>query len=179
MIDKNVVVANPGDVTIVNPYELHASVDIGHTKGKYISIILSIDFLKELNPNGLDLRRALILKGVRFHNHVRGDERLQTIIKRAYDEISEEKENYRLVIYGLMTEFFALLLRDYVNAENPPIRRKPTRSAPKLYRLHSPKFSKTTIKRLRLTNSLIYVAFQSIIFVGYSRKKPGFQLFNI
>lgn len=119
MIDKNVIVANPGDVTVVNPYELHANVDIGHTKGKYISIVLSIDFLKELNPNGLDLRRTLILKGVRFHNHVRNDERLQTIIKRAYNEISEEKENYRLVIYGLMTEFFVLLLRDYVNTEKP------------------------------------------------------------
>ena len=119
MIDKDVIVANPGDVTIVNPFELHASVKIGATQGKYISIILSIDFLKELNPNGLDLRRALILKGLKFHNHIRGNERLQTIIKRAYDEISEEKENYRLVIYGLMTEFFVLLLRDYVNTEKP------------------------------------------------------------
>lgn len=119
MIDKNVIVANPGDVTIVNPFELHANVNIGQTQGKYISVILSIDFLKELNPNGLDLRRALILKGVKFHNHVRNDERLQTIIKRAYDEITEEKENYRLVVYGLMTEFFALLLRDYVNTEKP------------------------------------------------------------
>ena len=119
MIDKNVIVAKPGDVTIVNPFELHANVEIGQTQGKYISIILSIDFLKELNPNGLDLRRALILKGVKFYNHVSNNERLQTIIKRAYDEITEEKENYRLVVYGLITEFFAILLRDYVNAEKP------------------------------------------------------------
>ena len=119
MIDKNVIVARRGDVTIVNPFELHANVEIGHTQGKYISVILSIDFLKELNPNGLDLRRALILKGVKFYNHVSNDERLQTIIKRVYDEITEEKENYRLVVYGLMTEFFALLLRNYVNTEKP------------------------------------------------------------
>lgn len=119
MIDKDVIVTKPGDITIVNPFELHANVEIGHTHGRYISIILSIDFLKELNPNGLDLRRALILKGVKFHNHICGNERLQTIIKRAYNETSEKKENYRLVIYGLMTEFFVLLLRDYVNAEKP------------------------------------------------------------
>lgn len=119
MIDKNVIVAKPGDITIVNPFELHANVEIGQTQGKYISVILSIDFLKELSPNGLDLRRALILKGIKFNNHISNDERLQTIIKRVYDEITEEKENYRLVVYGLITEFFALLLRDYVNVEKP------------------------------------------------------------
>lgn len=117
MIDSDVIVANPGDVTVVNPFEVHSNVNIGHVDGKYISVILNIDFLKELNPNGLDLRRALITKGQKFYNHITNNERLQTIILRVSNEIAEQKENYRLVVYSLMTEFFALLLRDYINKE--------------------------------------------------------------
>lgn len=117
MIDGDMIVAKPGDITVVNPFEVHSSVNIGYEDGKYISIILNLDFLKELNPNGLDLRRALITKGQKFCNHIINDKRLQTIALRVFEEVTGQKENYRLVVYSLVTEFFVLLFRGYVNGE--------------------------------------------------------------
>lgn len=117
MIDQNVILAELGDITVVNPFEIHSNVNIGPMDGRYISIILNVDFLKELNPNGLDLRRLLITKGHRFYNHIKENKRLQTIILRVFEEVKEQKDNYRLIVYSLMTEFFVLLLRDYVNGE--------------------------------------------------------------
>ena len=117
IIDEDIIVANPGDITIVNPFEIHANVDIGQPDGKYLSIILNLDFLKELNPNGLDLRKAFVTSGKKLCNHIANNTRLQTIIKQVSEEIKHEKENYKLVVYALITELFALLLRDYVNNE--------------------------------------------------------------
>lgn len=117
IIDKDIIVANPGDITVVNPFEIHANVDIGQANGKYLSIILNLDFLKEHNQTSLDLRNALILNGKKFNNHIENNTRLQTIIKRVYEEIKGEKENYRLIVYALITELFALLLRDHINSE--------------------------------------------------------------
>lgn len=117
MINNDVIVANPGDITVVNPFEIHSNINIGHVGGKYISIILYIDFLRELNPSGLDLRHALITKGQKFYNHITNNVRLQTIMRRVFEEFTDQKVNYRLVIYSLVTELFALLLRDYINKE--------------------------------------------------------------
>ena len=117
IIDEDIIVANPGDITIVNPFEIHANVDIGQPDGKYLSIILNLDFLKELNPNGLDLRKAFVTSGKKLCNHIVNNTRLQAIIKQVSEEIKHEKENYKLVVYALITELFALLLRDYVNNE--------------------------------------------------------------
>ena len=117
IIDKDIIVANPGDITIVNPFEIHANVDIGRSNAKYLSIILNLDFLKELNPNGLDLRKAFVSSGKKLYNHIANNQRLQSIILQVNEEIKGEKENYRLVVYALITELFALLLRDYINNE--------------------------------------------------------------
>lgn len=117
IVDKDIIVANPGDITVVNPFEIHANVDIGQANGKYLSIILNLDFLKELNPNGLDLRKAFVTSGKKLYNHIVNNQRMQSIILQVNEEIKGEKENYRLVVYALITELFALLLRDYVNNE--------------------------------------------------------------
>ena len=98
MIDEDVIVTKPGDITIVNPFEIHSTINIGQESGKYISLILNIDFLKEQNPNGLDLRRELILKGQKFINRIENDKRLQTIIPRVFEEFKDKKENYKLLM---------------------------------------------------------------------------------
>ena len=115
MVDNNVIATKPGDIIVINPFEIHSNVNIGKLTGKYVSIIIDIDFLKELNPNGLDLRRALISKGYKFKNYIENDLRLQNIINRVAEENASKQENYKLVIYGLMTEFFIILMRNYIN----------------------------------------------------------------
>ena len=117
MIDKEVYITSPGNITIVNPYEVHANVEIDEYKGKYYLLMLDIDFLMETNPMGLDLRHILISKGQKFYNFIPSDKRLQTIILRIFEELEAKKEHYKLIVSSLMNEFFALMLREHVNRE--------------------------------------------------------------
>ena len=83
--------------------------------------------LSSVNPNiqnmpvrtemGQVIRKAFVSSGKKLYNHIVNNQRLQSIILQVNEEIKGEKENYRLVVYALITELFALLLRDYVNNE--------------------------------------------------------------
>ena len=114
MIDGEVQVAQTGNITVVNPFELHANANIENYKGEYILLMVGLDFLKEFSPGGLDLRQILITKGKKI-NHLIKDKRLAQMIKRISDELAEQRESYRLVVYSLVTELFVLMLRDYAS----------------------------------------------------------------
>lgn len=120
MIDGEMLVASKGSLSVVNPFELHSNLNIEGYKGEYILLMVGLDFLKEFSPGGLDLRQMFISKGKRINHYVEEDKRLSTIMKRIYDELSEEKENFKLVVYGLITELFVLLFRDYTKKEISP-----------------------------------------------------------
>lgn len=120
MIDGEMLVASKGSLSVVNPFELHSNLNIEGYKGEYILLMVGLDFLKEFSPGGLDLRQMFISKGKRINHYIEEDKRLSTIMKRIYDELSEEKENFKLVVYGLITELFVLLFRDYTKKEISP-----------------------------------------------------------
>ena len=48
---------------------------------------------------------------------------MQTIILRIVEEVSEKKEHYRLIVYSLMSELFALLLREEINQDKSRVSR--------------------------------------------------------
>lgn len=138
LIGDEVYVADEGSIAIVNPYEIHTNVDIEHYGGSYYLLIVDVDFFTARDPFGLDLRHILISEGKRFSRFIRRDERLCAIIKRAHAEMSEKREHYKLVVYSLMSEFFALLLRSYtVSGEGG----KPTREGGKRAELIAPALS--------------------------------------
>lgn len=114
LINDEVYIAEAGSIAVVNPYEIHTNVDTLHHVGKYYLIIISMDFFPEHNPLGIDLRRIFISEGKRIMNFIAKDERIASVITRAFEEISEKKEHYKLVVQGLMSELFVLLLRSYV-----------------------------------------------------------------
>lgn len=117
MIDGEAYIASRGSVTVVNPFELHSNANIGDTSGEYVLLMVGLDFLREFLPGGLDLRHALVTKRKKINNYIKKDKRLSTIIERILEELSEKKENYRLVVYSLVTELFALLLRDHTSVK--------------------------------------------------------------
>lgn len=114
MIDSEIILTQPGDITIVNPYQIHSNVNIDKYKGKYCVLIIGLDFLSEFTQEGLDLRGILIGAGSKIRNHIQNDKRLQTIVLRIMEEMRERAENYRLIVRNLMCEFLALLLRNYL-----------------------------------------------------------------
>jgi AraC-like DNA-binding protein len=115
MIDGDVFVASRGDITVVNPFELHANVNIEDYSGEYILLMVDLDFLKEFSPSGLDLRHTFASKWKRIIRFISGDERLGGIITNIYTELSERGDNYRLAVYSLVTELFVLLLREHTD----------------------------------------------------------------
>lgn len=121
MIDSEIIIANPGDITITNPYEIHTNTETELYKGKYFLLIVDLDFFVDFNPKGIDLREILITKGLKFNNHIQGQERLQTIILRIVEELNDQKDHYRLIVYSLMSELISLLLRDEINQEKSKI----------------------------------------------------------
>ena len=78
-------------------------------------IIVAIDFLTENNEKGIDLRNEMLVLGKKFVNRIENNAVLRDIIVRVFSEMSEQKPYYKTVVVGLISEFFALLFRDYVN----------------------------------------------------------------
>lgn len=115
MIDSEVIIAESGDITIVNPYEIHANIVNDTYNGKYYSLIVDLDFLADNGISDIDLRRILLVNGKKFNNHIKGNPLLEQLMLRIRDEIREQKEYYRTIIANLLCEFFALLLRNEVS----------------------------------------------------------------
>ena len=111
MVGTEVIVTQPGDIVIINPYEFHTTIDVGRNKGKYHLINLSLDFLKIDNSNGLDLRRLLFGKGICFPNLIRENYYLQQLIYRIVEEMQKKEASYKLMVRCIMTEFFVIATR--------------------------------------------------------------------
>lgn len=119
MIDSEVIIAEKGTVTLVNPYELHTNMETERYGGRYFLIMVDLDFFVSINPTGLDLRELLLTKGRSFCHVIRANPRLGQIIGDVVRELEEQKEHYRSMVYHLMSEFFTLLLRNALVTEGP------------------------------------------------------------
>ncbi len=113
MIDGDVFVASQGNLTVVNPFELHANANIGDYSGEYILLMVDLDFLKGQGVGGLDLRQAFISRGRRINHFIGADERLLRIMERICEELAEQKEDYRIAVRSLVCELFIILFRDH------------------------------------------------------------------
>jgi hypothetical protein len=66
MIDEQVIVSEPGDITVTNPYEVHTNMEPKLYDGRYYLLNVDPDLLATTNPKGIDLRYLLIAKGTAF-----------------------------------------------------------------------------------------------------------------
>ncbi len=115
VIGDEVILTRPGDIVIVNPYELHRTLPSEKYRGKYHLFDVGLDFLSTYAASGLNLRRCFIDNQLRVNNLVRGDEKLQSILSLAASEMKNGHPYYKPLVTGLMAEFFSLLLRTQIN----------------------------------------------------------------
>lgn len=113
MIDNQAYAIKAGDVIVVNPYEIHTNVDIGENNGWYYLIIMDLDFLMQGALPGLDLRQRLLSNGEKCVNFIRNDPEIAGLIARVCEEVSERKEDFKLMVYSLVGELVTLLFRKY------------------------------------------------------------------
>lgn len=124
LIGTKTVVAKPGDIVVVNPYEIHATVDYdGSENSKYHCIMVSPDFFFGMS-GAPDLRYLLLVHGIHFCTLFQQHTRLAQIIEHIVSESTNKQDGYRYAVRGLMLEFFALLLRDGVQTDEVSVPHK-------------------------------------------------------
>lgn len=115
MVDTAVMVVQAGDIVIVNPYEFHSTVELDEQKAKYHLLMVGLDCFTACNPMGLNLRRILLAKGVRFNNLIRSDEELNKTLLAILAESKTQDEYSRYAVEAQLEAFFIRLLRNEVN----------------------------------------------------------------
>ena len=151
-VGSEIILAERGDVTVANPYEVHSNLNLSGKEGKYCLVIIDLDFLAGMNRE-IDLRHLLIEQTRRFCHHIKNDNRLGTIICRLYEEMREEREHYKTVVKSLVSELAVLLLRSYISDDAPQTGaalgdRRARLIAPALSVIHSDFSKKLTVEML-------------------------------
>lgn len=113
LVNTDLHYVKPGDVVIVNPYEIHANVKMGG-EGRYYRLIMDLDTFDDVTYNGKELRRQLISGAVRFDNLVSGNVQLQNVIQNIVSELENKAEHYDLCVKGLIQQLTAILLRNCI-----------------------------------------------------------------
>ncbi len=109
LIESQTVCVKGGDVVVINPYEFHATVDTGAETGKYHLFMLPLDYFAGIP--GLDLQELFLTRGKVFRTLFAGDEQLHGLLMQAAEEVRRDEPVQDVMIKGLLTQFFALLLR--------------------------------------------------------------------
>jgi AraC-like DNA-binding protein len=114
LIGSKTVRAEAGDIIIINPYEFHATIECGKDTeiGKYCLIMIGLDFFEGSQGADFDLRQQLFGKRSFFKTHIKNNIKMGEILKAVAEESTQNNEGSRLAIFGLMAQFFALLLRE-------------------------------------------------------------------
>ncbi len=121
MIDTSAVKVQPGDIVVINPYEFHSTVALDEQKGKYHLFMIGLDCFTALNPKGLNLRRLLLAKGVRFNNLIRSDKELVHLLEGILRESHTDDEYSRFATEALLKQFFVQLLRAQINPDSASV----------------------------------------------------------
>lgn len=116
MVDTAAMVVQAGDIVVINPYEFHSTVELDEQKAKYHLFMVGLDCFTARNPAGLNLRRILLAKGVRFNNLIREDEELQKLLLAVLDEMKSRDEYSRFAVETKLQAMFIRLLRKHVHA---------------------------------------------------------------
>lgn len=119
MIDSKAVDARAGNIVIVNPYQLHSTVESEDIGCEYHLLMIGMDFFSSRNLDRFDTKHLLQGGRVRFNNLITDNPRAGHIICTIVKEVAEKKPSYELAVRGLMLELFALLLRNEVSEVLP------------------------------------------------------------
>ncbi len=112
LIGTETVTARAGDVVVINPYQFHSTIDCVEEVGKYHTFMIPLDFFSGSGIEELELRALLLAKGQSFCTYFPNDKRIGNIVEQIVTEYKENKPAFRAAIRGLVTELFAIILRN-------------------------------------------------------------------
>ena len=109
LIGSQTVVAKAGDVVVINPYEFHATVDVGEEQGSYHLFTVPLDYFAGVPE--LDFHKLLFLDGKVFQTLFAKDAQMYNLLMSAAQESEQEQTGSDVMIKSLLMAFFTLLLR--------------------------------------------------------------------
>ena len=109
LVESKSVSVKAGDVVVINPYEFHATVDVGEEKGAYHLFMLPLDYFSGVPE--LNLHRLFFGEGKKFTTLLAGEPRLHGLLMEAAEEIRQGLPGQELMVKSLLMTFFAHLLR--------------------------------------------------------------------
>lgn len=113
LIGNKTVRAEAGDVIVINPYELHSTVDCGDgCTGRYHCLMIGLDILEGMRSTGADLRRLLFSGGLLFQTKQTPRDSLSRILTDIVEESKRDDGLTRLYLHALIAELLAELLRN-------------------------------------------------------------------
>ena len=87
LVESKSVSVKAGDVVVINPYEFHATVDVGEEKGAYHLFMLPLDYFSGVPE--LNLHRLFFGEGKKFATLFAGEPRLHGLLMEAAEEIRQ------------------------------------------------------------------------------------------
>jgi len=115
LIDTKSVNAEAGDIVIINPYELHSTLDDGDGKGAYHLFMIGMDLFSSHNLDRFDMKMFFGGGRLKFNNLIKNNKRAQRILLTIVEEVTEKAQSYELAVRGLLLELFAILMRSEIN----------------------------------------------------------------
>lgn len=116
-IGTETVTVKAGDIVVINPYEMHTTIDCGDTGSRYHRFMVPLDFFLHKGVGELDLRTILLADQKRFVTKLSDNARMRRILMRAAAEYDEKAPAWHIAVQGLLTEFFSLLLREGITTQ--------------------------------------------------------------
>lgn len=110
LVGSETLQVRAGDVVVINPFEMHATLDYGKEKGKYHLFMVDLDFFSGADGD-IELRHLFFGRGVAFRSHFQGDARLGAILLQVVEEMQAKRDMHMLAVKGLLMQLFAHLLR--------------------------------------------------------------------
>ncbi|MBQ0110593.1 MAG: helix-turn-helix transcriptional regulator [Oscillospiraceae bacterium] len=120
LIGDNLVEVEAGDVVVMNPYELHATLHQGTVPGKYYIIMISPDFFQANGCYELDLKNLLFTKHMRFQTLFKNNRTLCDVFEKIVKETEEQKPYYKVTVTGLIFELFTYIIREGMHKDENP-----------------------------------------------------------
>ena len=112
LIGNKTVNVKAGDIVIINPYEFHATLDGGgENVGRYHLFMRGLDFFEGVRGADIDLRHLVYGKHTVFKTHFTDNERMRELLSLAIEEDTSESAASRLAVFGIISQFFAELLK--------------------------------------------------------------------
>ena len=121
LIGEKTIVANAGDVVVINPYEFHSTISCDEEKcGRYHLFMIGLDFFDGARGADVDLRHLLFGKQIIFKTLHKNDEVITSILTKITEEKKRSDEFSRLAIFGLVGELISTLLRYGTDSSSIP-----------------------------------------------------------